>query len=213
MCRRSWLQRSVYAGFRILSRLVGVGLFGLRCYGRHHMPRRGAVLVCSNHQSTMDPVLLGLTFDRRLNYLARKSLFSFWPFRLLIEFLDAIPIDRGRAGIAGLKEALRRIRRGEMVLIFPEGTRSEDGDVAALEPGFCALARRADVTLLPVGIDGAFDAWPRGAACPQLAKIFVCVGQPIDPPHIRTLSDDHLVAELGQRIRDCHASARAGRLR
>ena len=213
MFRRSWAQRYVYAWFRVLSRLVGVVFFGLRCFGRHHMPRRGAVLVCSNHQSTLDPVLLGLTFDRRLNYLARKSLFDFGPFRWLIVFLDAIPIDRAGAGIAGLKEALRRIRRGEMVLIFPEGTRSQDGAVGPLEAGFCALARRAEVTLLPVGIDGAFDAWPRGAVTPRPSKIFVCVGQPIDAQNIRQLNDSSLVAELGQRIRQCHAQAREGRLR
>jgi len=213
MSRRSWAKRFVYNGFRALSRLAGVVFFGLRCIGRHHMPRKGAVLVCSNHQSTLDPVLLGLTFDRRLNYLARKSLFRFAPFRWLIEFLDAIPIDRTGAGLAGLKEALRRIRRGEMVLIFPEGTRTENGGVGPFEAGFCALARRASVTLLPVGIDGAFDAWPRGALVPRLATVFVCVGQPIDPQSIRQLSDDGLIAELEQRIRNCHAQARAGRLR
>ena len=211
--QRGWKQRLVYSAFRVMARLTGVACLGLRCFGRENMPHQGAVLVCSNHQSTLDPVLLGLTFDRRLNYLARKSLFRFAPFGWLIDFLDAIPIDREGGGLAGLKEALRRLRRGEMVLIFPEGTRSRDGEVGSLETGFCALARRGEVTLLPVGIDGAFQAWPRSAWLPSLAMIHIRVGTPIAPPTVKRFSDEMLVQELERRIKACHADARASRLR
>lgn len=211
--QRSLSKRLGYSALHLVLRLFGVVLFGLRCKGRNHMPDSGPVLVCANHQSFLDPVLIGATLDRRLNYLARESLFRFAPFRWLIQFLDAIPIDRDGMGIAGLKESLRRIRRGEMVLIFPEGTRTETGDVGPLEPGFCVLARRCRAALVPVGIDGAFEAWPRNASRPKLSRIHVCVGKAIQPETVAGIDDEQLVHEVEKRIRECHETARWGRLR
>jgi len=213
MAERPFKKQIGYDALRVFARLIGVLLFQIRCRGRQHMPPRGAVLICSNHQSVLDPVLVGLAFDRRLNYLARDSLFRFTPLRWLIQYLDAIPIDREGLGLAGLRESLRRIKRGEIVLIFPEGTRTPDGSVHALHSGFCALARRGNVTLLPVGIDGAFDAWPRSAIVPHPTPIHVCVGEPLSPEQIRSLDDEHLVRQVEQRLRACHALARQGRLR
>lgn len=209
---RTTSQRFGYAGLRVLTRLFGVPLFHLRCFGRTHVPATGPVLVCANHQSYFDPVLVGLCCDRRLNYLAREGLFRVPVLRQLIQFLDAIPIDREGPGLAGLRESLKRLRRGEMVLIFPEGTRTATGAVAPLQPGFCALARRSKGALLPVGIDGAFDAWPRWAPIPRLATIHICVGEPLTADAISALDNDELVRELESRIRGCHALARARRL-
>lgn len=201
------IKRAGYNLLHLLSRLAAVLLFRVRCHGRENLPRSGAVLVCSNHQSHLDPVLIGLALDRRLNFLARESLFRFGPFRWLIEFLDAIPIDRDGMGLAGLRESLRRLRRGEMVLIFPEGTRTPNGEILPLQNGFCTLARRSNVTLLPMAINGAYDAWPRRSLLPKPAKIDICVGEPLTPTAIAACDDDQLVKEVEARIRTCHASA------
>jgi 1-acyl-sn-glycerol-3-phosphate acyltransferase len=195
----------------MLSQLSGILLFSIRCRGREHIPAEGGVLVCSNHQSFFDPVLVGLGFHRRMNYLARKTLFRFFAFRWLIEFLDAIPIDREGSGLGGLKETLKRLKRGELVLIFPEGTRTRDGEVAPLKPGFVALARRSKAPLLPVAVDGAYDAWPREARFPRLSRVHVWIGQPMAPDLVKALSDEQLVAELERRIRLCHEAARRSR--
>ena len=144
MSTRSLPARMYYDAFRFIIRLALVPIFGFRCFGRHKVPRDGAILVCANHQSVLDPPVIGCVFDRRLNYLARRTLFRFAPFRWLIRSLDAIPIERDGMGMAGLKESLRRLKRGEGVIIFPEGTRSHDGEVAPLKPGFCVLARRVE---------------------------------------------------------------------
>jgi 1-acyl-sn-glycerol-3-phosphate acyltransferase len=213
MSQRSLFKRSGYSFLRMLSRLAVVLLFRIRCRNRQRVPTEGGALVCSNHQSFFDPVLVGVGFNRRLNYIARKTLFRFGPFRWLIEFLDAIPIDRDGFGLGGIKETLKRLKRGEMVLIFPEGTRTNDGEVSPLKPGFVALARRARVPLLPVGMDGAYDAWPRKLRLPRLAKIYVWFGEPITPEMIADLSDEELVQELERRIRECHSLARSARLR
>src|SRR5690242_18294289 len=121
MAQRSLPKRLWYDFLRVVCRLVGIVAFSIRVRGRQHVPPDGGALVMSNHQSHLDPVLVGLASDRRLNYLARQTLFGFAPFRWLISSLDAIPLDREGLGLNGLKETLKRLKRGEMVLIFPEG--------------------------------------------------------------------------------------------
>lgn len=213
MSQRSWLQHVGYSAARVAARIAGVLLFRVRVCGRRHIPAAGPVLVCSNHQSHFDPVLVGLACDRRMNYLARKTLFAFAPFRWLIEFFDAIPIDRDGFGLEGIKETLRRLRRGELVLIFPEGTRSVDGELSPLKPGVVALARRGGAPLLPVAIDGAYHAWPRTSRWPTPGVIHVVVGPPLAADEVAALGDEELLAELTRRIAACHAAARASRLR
>jgi 1-acyl-sn-glycerol-3-phosphate acyltransferase len=205
---RSLAQRLVYDAFRVLARSFGVAAYGLRVVGREHWPADGGALVCANHQSMFDPPLVGLTCPRRLNYLARDTLFRVPLLGPLIAFLDAIPIDREGGGLAGLKETLRRLKAGELVLIFPEGTRTRDGNVAPLKPGFISVARRSAVPLIPVGIDGAYQAWPRTAALPRLGRIAVAIGEPISAAQVREWSDEALLAMLAQRIGRCHAIAR-----
>lgn len=211
MAHRSLPKRLWHDSLRAICRLAGVLVFRIRCEGREWVPKIGGALILSNHQSHLDPVLVGLACDRRLNYLARDTLFGFAPFRWLINSLDAIPIDREGLGLAGLKETLRRLKREEIVLIFPEGTRTPDGEVAPLKPGFSALARRARVPLVPVAIEGAFDAWPRTHRFPRPATIQIQFGEPLQPEQVSEFSDRELVAELERRIRACHVQARRGR--
>jgi 1-acyl-sn-glycerol-3-phosphate acyltransferase len=213
MAERSLAKRLWYGYLHVTLRVAAVGLFRIRCTGRENEPREGGALVLSNHQSLFDPVLVGLTLDRRLNYMARETLFAFGPFGWLIQSLDAIPIDREGMGLSGLKETLRRAKRGEMVLIFPEGTRTADGEIARLKPGFSALAKRARVPLVPVGIDGAYQAWPRDHLLPGVTTIHVHVGKPISPTEAEAADERELVGTVERRIRHCHAVARERRLR
>src|SRR6267142_1843707 len=182
--KRTLAQRLGYDAFRVLARAVGVWLYGLRAVGRENWPVEGGALVCANHQSMFDPPLVGLTCPRRMNYLARDTLFRVPILSQLITFLDAIPIDREGVGLAGLKETLRRLKAGELVLIFPEGTRTHDGEVAALKPGFISVARRSRVPLVPVGLDGAYQAWPRTSRFPRGGRIAVVIGEPISAAQV-----------------------------
>ena len=157
-------------------------------------------LVCSNHQSFMDPVLVGLAYPQRMNYLARQSLFEIPVLRFLMHSLDATPIQREGMGIGGIKETLRRLKRRELVLMFPEGTRTPNGDLQDFKPGFLALVRRSKVPVIPVAIDGAFASWPRDRRLPRPAKVTVTVGPPILAQDYATMSDDELLNELRLRI-------------
>jgi 1-acyl-sn-glycerol-3-phosphate acyltransferase len=211
--KRSLPNRAWQAFLKFTFRLSTVLVFNIRCHGREKVPRAGGGLMLSNHQSNLDPVLIGLASDRRLNYVARKTLFRFAPFRWLLNSVDSIAIDREGLGLDGLKETLRRLKRGEMVLLFPEGTRTPDGEVHPIKPGFCAVARRAGVPIIPVAMDGAFDSWPRWRRLPRKAVIHVQFGDAIEPAQIARLSDDQLVTEVERRIRCCHARARRTRQR
>ncbi len=203
-------------GYRLsvhATRLLTTLFFRVRYSGRKNFPATGGGLICSNHQSFLDPVLVGQACERPMNYLARETLFHVPGFKQLIEFYEAIPIDRDGMGLDGIKETLKRLKRGEFVLIFPEGTRSPDGNVLPLKSGICALARRGRVPLIPVGLDGAHLAWPKGQKFPSCATIHIDIGEPIWPNEFVGRDDEQLVAELQKRIEACHARARESRLR
>ena len=209
--QRSWIKRQGYIAMRAVFRLTGIVFFQYRCFGREKIPSSGGALVCSNHQSMFDPAVVGMQANRRMNYLARKSLFSLFPIGWLINFFGAISIDRDGLGYAGLKQTLTRLRQGEIVLLFPEGTRCHDGELQALKPGVCALARRAQVPLIPVGLDGPYQSWPRSRHLPGREVVRVVIGDPIGTEDIKRWNDDDLLAELQARIQHCLLEARRSR--
>lgn len=193
-----------YEFLRVLSRWTAVILFGMRSEGAEHIPSEGPAIVLSNHQSHFDPVLVGLSCPRRLHFLARSSLFR-GGFAWLIRSLNAIPVERDGLGLGGLKETMRRLKNGNFVLVFPEGTRTPDGSVQPIKPGFSTLAKRAKVPLVPVGIAGAWEIWPKKAKLPKLfGVIHICYGPAIYPEEIEQMDQRELVAEVERRIHECH---------
>jgi len=191
----------LYNAFHIVARLTAVAFYRIRVTGRENWPEEGGALVCSNHQSFFDPVLVGLCCERRLNYLARANLFKF-PLKPFIQALNAIPVNRDGTGLDGLKETMKRLRKGEMVLIFPEGTRTRTGQLQDLKPGFVAVARKCKVPIVPIVFDGVYQAWPRDQKLPWFGTVHVQVGAPICPEQIASLSDDELVARLQSKMQN-----------
>src|SRR5438552_5239233 len=145
--------------------------WGLRTEGRQHIPARGAALLIANHQSFVDPVLIGLGKRRHLCYLARKTLFKNRAFAWLIRMLNAVPIDQEGVGKEGIKTILEQLRLGQAVVVFPEGERTHDGVMQPLRPGVQLLIKRAQVPIIPVGIAGAFEALPRWRWLPTPAPL------------------------------------------
>ncbi len=197
-----------YRVMRVAFRLAATVLFRYRYFGAENFPTCGGGLICSNHQSNLDPAVVGITSTRHLNFLAKKSLF-FFPLSIIIYLLDAIPIDRTGMGIAGIKETLKRAKRGEMILLFPEGRRTLDGELGKLMAGFVAIAKRTKVPLIPVGMDGAFQAWPRNRWLPFPGRIVVVVHPPIQPEEYLDLDDSQIVELLSKRMQACFEEARS----
>jgi 1-acyl-sn-glycerol-3-phosphate acyltransferase len=183
--------------------LVMVLKYHVRYSGWHNIPKEGGVLVVSNHQSHLDPPLVGIGCRRPMSYLARESLFRFAPFGRFIYSIGAIPLDRDGVGLSGIKEALKRLKRGEMVVVFPEGTRSKDGKIAPFRPGFTTLAVRSKAAILPVAIDGAFEAYPRWRKFPGPGRIRVHYGVPLTAAELEGRDERELVNEIEDRVRKC----------
>lgn len=188
ICRRIF-----YRSLRTLARLFATIVCRMRVEGRHLLPDSGGAMLLSTHQSVMDPVLVGLCCNRFINYLARHTLFKNPLFSLLIRVLDAIEIDRERGGLAGLKEMLKRLKRGESVLLFPEGTRTSNGQIGEIKPGFIPIARRSGVPLVPIAVVGAYECMPKGAKWLVPHPIAVVFGKPILANEYEELSDEELL--------------------
>ena len=146
--------------FALGSILQGL-LFRLRVTGANVVPLSGPFLLVANHQSFLDPPMLGqATRRRRLHYLAMSGLFKFAPFGWLIKALGAIPIERtGNAG-PGLKASLKCLKEGHGLVLFPEGSRTPNAQLQPFKRGVGLLLRRARAPVVVAGIAGAFDAWP-----------------------------------------------------
>jgi len=152
-------------------------LFSMEVQGRFNIPKEGGLLVISNHCSQMDPVIIGSMFPRRLYYMAKEELFKIPFLRSLIISLGAFPVKRETGDLRALSKIMELVSRGEAVLLFPEGSRSEDGEVKEFMHGASYVAVKTGVPVLPVAVRGSFEAMPKGQAIPRLTKIKVKVGE------------------------------------
>ncbi len=205
-----WTQRLFYWLIRHPLNLYFMLFYRVRFFGRENMPDSGGVVVVSNHQSHFDPPLIAVGLRRRLNFLARKTLFKFKPFAQLIDLLDAIPLELDGIGFEGVKQSLKRLRGGEMVLIFPEGARTWDGEIAPFRVGALTLAQRSRSAILPVAIDGCFDAWPRQNKIPNpFGRIRVVYGKVIPFEEFQNMNEEQLRGMVAQRVHELHAELKS----
>ncbi|MDR0652317.1 MAG: 1-acyl-sn-glycerol-3-phosphate acyltransferase [Synergistaceae bacterium] len=171
--------RFVQNVFRLFFRLYN----RLEVRGLSNVPNEGPMLVASNHASFVDPPLVGSVLPIRLRYLAKESLFRVPLLGFLIRTLGAVPVareDSQRAG-AVMKLLLALLKDGECVLLFPEGSRTEDGRLKPLEAGVAYLSVKTGVPVLPVYVKGSFEAWPKGKALPRPSKLKLSISRLIYP--------------------------------
>jgi 1-acyl-sn-glycerol-3-phosphate acyltransferase len=193
---------------RLLSRIISILMFKLRVSGQTHIPKSGGVLMVTNHQSFLDPWLIGIAPSRQIHYMARDTLFKRGILLWLLEVLNSFPIKRGAADLTAIRTAVDRLDRGFLVNIFPEGTRSEDGSIGDIAPGLSLILNRckSDVAILPTLIDGAFEAWPRSSKFPHPHPIRILHGKPIPASEWRPLSADALALRLRTELVNLQAS-------
>jgi len=183
--------------------------FSLRTTGMLNMPKTGPALLVANHQSFLDPLIIGLVARRPLVYLARKTLFRNPLFAWMIRSLNAVPIDQESVGKEGIRTILSQLQRGRPVVVFPEGSRTDDGNMQPFKPGVHLLIKRTQAPIVPVGIAGAYDAWPIWRSYPIPAPLFmpagpgtisVSLGKPIDSSHYAAMPREQALQELFDRI-------------
>lgn len=188
---------------------------GYRARGYNILDEADGGLVLANHQSFLDPLLIGLPLHRPISFLARDSLFRVPVIGWILRNTYVMPINREAASTASLRETIRRMQHGFLVGVFPEGTRTESGEVGEFKPGFVALIRRAKLPVIPVGIAGGIQALGRKSWFLRPARVRVVVGQPISVEELEQYSgrdqDQALIDFIRSKVVACYEQAEAWR--
>jgi 1-acyl-sn-glycerol-3-phosphate acyltransferase len=194
--------------------------------GRKNVPAEGAAIFASNHLSVSDSVFLPLMIDRPMSFLAKSDYFTGkgikgWSTRMFMKATGQIPIDRsgGKASEASLNTGLSVLGRGDLLGIYPEGTRSPDGNLYRGRTGIARMALEAHVPVIPVVMVDTDTVMPIGRTIPRVGRVGVVIGEPLDFSRfagmegdryiLRSVTDEIMVAlqRLGeQRYDDVYAS-------
>lgn len=196
-----WILEACRPGVRALAR----ALLRIRFDGAEHVPRTGPAVIAPNHVSFMDPVLVTIPIHRVLHYMALEPFFRVPGLGALMRWCRAFPVQEGEPDRAAVRTALRLLRQGEALVIFPEGGRSQDGRLRPFRLGAFRLALAAGAPVVPVTIAGAFEAWPPTRRLPRPGRVRITYHAPVDgsalPPSAdRRTQPELLMALVRERI-------------
>lgn len=180
--------------------------FGAKYYGTENIPMTGGVLICSNHPSNNDPVIVATGIRRRLGFMAKKELFNIPVLNWFIKACGAFPIDRSISDLGAVRTALSILKSGTPMMMFPEGRRNSKIAPELVKPGAAAIAQKAGVSLLPVYIDGKYKLF---------GKVSVYYGKPvpyetIDEVLKEAAGSENKNAVISHFLYDCIISAKEG---
>jgi len=168
-----------YALVKLVSWIVLRVGFGLEVHGQEHVPRHGTFILASNHLSFLDPLVLGVACPRRVCFMARDTLFRHPLLRVFLHGVRVIPLKRDESDVTAVREALKRLRAGEPIALFPEGTRQLSGRLGRAKRGVGLIALKAQVPIVPALVTGTFAALPPRSPRLHRTKIRVAFGPPI----------------------------------
>ncbi|WP_373651457.1 lysophospholipid acyltransferase family protein [Schlesneria sp. DSM 10557] len=188
---------------------------GYRATGYHALEKESGALILANHQSFLDPLLVGLPLHRPISFLARETLFKVPVVGFILRKTHVMAINQEAPSSTSLRETVRALHHGFLVGIFPEGTRTHDGNLNEFKPGFAAVIRRAKRPIYPVGIAGAYQALPIKSWFIKPTRVRVVFGKPITveelEPFTQRGQDAALVALVRERITACCEAAEGWR--
>jgi 1-acyl-sn-glycerol-3-phosphate acyltransferase len=172
----------VYGFFHYLSATLRDVAFRGEVFGVEHLPRTGTYIVASNHASHLDPFIVGSWLPRQVTFFARKTL---WKPGFAAWWLDAvgtIPVDRdGGSDVAAIKRVLAALKEQKTIIMFPEGTRSSDGELQRPKPGVGLFACRSQVPVVPARIFGSYEAFGKSGRVRLGTRVTVVFGPPLSP--------------------------------
>lgn len=170
----------LYPAVCSLAKFVFGSFYRLKIYGLEHYCK-GAAIIAPNHTSYYDPPLIAASWPEEVHFLARKSLFQYFLFGTFIQHLNAYPVGGTAQDLSSFKLIGRLLSEDKKVVIFPEGLRSFSGDMTSIKSGIGMLALKCKCPIIPVYIDGAYEAWNRNHFFPKLYGKITCIyGSPID---------------------------------
>lgn len=171
---------SLYNFFKAILYVFFRVFYRLEIIGQENIPKEGGVIIASNHVSYLDPPVLGVSINRRTTFMAREGLFRIPVLGTFVKSFS-FPVRRGKPQPSTIKEAVRRLNKGELIVIFPEGGRSPDGTLMEAKRGIGVIACLSKCAIIPAFISGTEKALPVGARFLHPAKIKVIFGKPIKP--------------------------------
>ena len=172
----------VYRGFRVLVHLINRSYWRVEVDGRNHVPESGPVILAPVHRSFMDFFVVSEVTRRKIFYMTKEEM---WKSPLLGAFLDSVgafPVHRDGADRLALERAQDVLERGDVLILFPEGTRRAGPVVDDLHEGAAFLAARTGAPIVPIGIGGTAEAMPKGSKFVRPVKVHIVVGPPIAAP-------------------------------
>ena len=170
----------------IASRAMFRFYFGMRVADADRVPLQGPVILASNHASFLDPLLVGAALHRELHYLARETLFQNPMVAAVLRSWNTVPVDRDGGGAAGLRAILDRLLAGAGIILFPEGTRTSDGNLKPARAGIGLAVIKSACPVVPVRVFGTFEAFGRHARFPRPKRVVVRFGAPLMFSDLRT---------------------------
>jgi len=182
--------------------------FHTRFFGIENVPKKGGFILLCNHQSWLDPMFVVTPVNRICVFAARDSLLKSLIFGWVFRVYNCISIRRNHADIGAMRECIERLKKGYGLVLYPEGTRTADGKITQLKPGFTLLAKKANVPIIPVVIDGAFDCWPRNKILFSPGNVFIQYGKPIEPQEIADETNQQFMSELTENMRKMQTELR-----
>ncbi|MEN9638035.1 MAG: hypothetical protein RL077_6439 [Verrucomicrobiota bacterium] len=172
----------VYGFFHYTLRVMFDMFFRGEVVGLHHLPARGGFLIAANHASFIDPPMIGCQVSRQIAYFARKTLWNGPAASWWLDAVGTIPVDRdGGQDISAIKRVLRAIKEQRGLILFPEGTRTTDGQLQPAKPGVGFIAIKTQVPVVPVRIFGSFEAFGKGRRPRLGTPVTVVFGPPLAP--------------------------------
>jgi 1-acyl-sn-glycerol-3-phosphate acyltransferase len=175
-----------WLGFRAMFAVY----FRWSIFNPERVPQMGGVILASNHASFLDPPLVGSGLHRDINYLARESLFRFPGIGALLRSWNSVPVDRDGGGAAGLRAILDRLLAGGAIILFPEGTRTTDGQLQKARSGIGLTVIKSDAVVIPVRVFGTFEAYGKNHKFPRPRKVAVTYGEPMHFEKLRAEAKD-----------------------
>jgi 1-acyl-sn-glycerol-3-phosphate acyltransferase len=174
-----------YHFFHVVSRPLLKSFFKFQVLGAHNVPLKSGALIMSNHASYMDPIFMGAAVDRNLNYMARSTLFRPDIIKWFLLNMNAFPVHLGVPDRKAIRNALRLLKNDNLLLIFPEGTRTRDGSLGEAKPGIGLIAHKTDSPVVPAFLSGSREVLPRGANMIKFSRIRVFFGKPLNMEYYR----------------------------
>ena len=172
------MKASYFIGWSLFRSLYAT-YFRWRIYHPERVPKSGPVILAANHASYLDPPLIGSALPRDINYLARESLFRFPVVGAILRSWNCVPVDREGGGGAGLKAILNRLEKGGGIILFPEGTRTRDGQLQPARSGIGLTVIKSRAPVVPVRVFGTYQAYNRSMKFPRPHRVMVKYGQPM----------------------------------